>query len=146
MQTPPPIAEAPTIAAEGEQGPSVAPLPPPQALIEVMTRIADPNVAGAGKLDLVEFATPDAATAMDKFGRALAGYQPVTFEAAELRWAQGGPGRVLARVTIRTPNAQTGNFTFPMEFNSVDDNWQLSRHTADALLQFGETPSPTPTP
>jgi hypothetical protein len=151
MQTLPPITKPPTIPPE-VQGATIAPLPPPQALIDVMARVADPNVPGADKIDLVEFATPDDAAAMDKFGKALAdgGYQPLTFEATDLRWAQGAPGKVLAVVTIKTANPQAGDFKFPMEFNSVDDKWQLTRRTADALLHLGEVasqpPSPTPTP
>lgn len=151
MQTLPPITKPPTIAPE-DQGATIAPLPPPQALTDVMARIADQNVPGADKVDLVESGTPEDAAGMDKFSKALAdgGYQPVTFEATDLRWAQGTPGKVLALVTIKTAGTQAKDFQFPMEFNFVDNKWQLTRRTADALLHLGEVapapPSPTPTP
>jgi hypothetical protein len=145
----PPHTAAPTTAP---QGATAAPLPAPQALIDVMSRIADPNIPGSDKIDLFEFATPDDAAAMDKFGRALAdgGYQPLTFDVTDLRWAEGAPGRVVAEVSVETANEQAGNFTFPMEFTSVDNKWQLTRQTADTLLQLGQNapqaPPPTPTP
>ena len=151
MQTLPPITKPPTIPPEA-QVEAAPPLPPPAALIDVMARIADPNVPGAAKVDLVEFATPDDAAAMDKFGKALAdgGYQPLTFEATDLRWSEGTTGKVLALVIIKTANPQAADFKFPMEFNAVDGKWQLTRRTADALLHLGEAaatpPSPTPTP
>jgi hypothetical protein len=151
MQTLPPITKPPTIPPE-VQGAMVAPLPPPQALTDVMARVGDPNVPGAEKVDLVEFGTPEDAAAMDKFTKALAdgGFQPVIFEATDLRWADGAPGKVLALVTIKSAGAQAKDFQFPMEFNSVDDKWQLARRTADALLHLGEVApkpaSPTPTP
>jgi hypothetical protein len=157
METLPPITKPPTVSVPEEAGPTIAPLPPPAALIDVMNRIADPNVPGNDKLNLIEFATPGDAAGMDKFGRALqdGGYAPVTFDAADLRWAEGKPGRVLALVTIKTASASDKDFTFPMEFNFTDNRWQLTRRTADALLHLGEdvpppppslTPPPTPTP
>ena len=73
-----------------------------------MNRISDANVPGADKINLVESATPGDAESMDRFGRALAdsGYTPVTWEASDLRWAQGTPGNVLALVTLKTANPQ----------------------------------------
>lgn len=119
------------------------PLPPPEALVEVLTRIADPNVPGTDKLELIESATPADAAAMDRFGRALdqPGYAPVTFEATELHWAQNHPGRVTARVTMRPADPENGEFSYPMEFTRSDDGWQLTRRTADALLVYGDDPA-----
>ena len=87
----------------------------------MISRIADAGVPGTDKLDLVESATPDDAAAMDRFGRALAdgGYAPVTFEATDLRWAEGAPGKVLAMVAFKTANPQAGEFRFPMEFSPI---------------------------
>src|ERR1700753_2978748 len=48
-----------------------APLPIPEALTDVLTRLADPNVPGSNKVDLVEGATPDSAATFDKFINAL---------------------------------------------------------------------------
>lgn len=134
----PPTAEPPTIA----------PLPPPNALTDVMARLADANVPGAEKLGLVENATPADVAAMDKFATALrdGGYAPLTFEARDLRWADGEKGVVLATVNVKTANPASGDFTFPMEFRFADDHWQLTRDTSDALLQIGANPTPTPTP
>ncbi|HEX2213289.1 MAG TPA: hypothetical protein VHH12_07540 [Mycobacterium sp.] len=147
IETLPPITRPPSVP-ESQVSAAVAPLPPPAALTDVMARLADPNIPGAEKLDAVEMATPDDAAAMDKFGQALrdGGYAPTTFEARDLRWTEGQRGNVLALVTIKTANPQAGDFTFPMEFRYADDHWQLTRRTADALLQLGEVPSPTPTP
>jgi hypothetical protein len=95
-----------------------------------LNRIADSAVPGAEKTALIEDAAPTDAAAMDKFGVALrqAGYDPVSFEARDLRWVQ-------------TENPQAGDFTYPMEFTLADGSWQLARRTADELL--GEN-SPAP--
>lgn len=148
--TPAPITKPPTVET-AEPSAEVAPLPPPNALTDVLARLADGAVPGADKLDLIEDATPADGASMDKFATALrdGGYAPVTFEATDLTWADGQPGVVLAIVTIRTANPQAGDFTFPMEFRFADGRWQLSRRTADSLLQIGEPappPPPTPTP
>lgn len=60
---------------------TIAPLPPPNALTDVLARMADANIPGADKLDLVENATPADGAAMDKFATALrdGGYAPATF-------------------------------------------------------------------
>lgn len=145
VETLAPITKPPTVAAPPE---STAPLPPPSALTDVMARIADPDIPGADKLDTIEMATPADAAAMDKFGQALrdGGLTPTTFEATDLTWAESEQGNVLALVTITTPNPEAGEFRFPMEFHFADNHWQLTRETADALLQLGDVPSPTPTP
>ena len=147
METLAPITPPPTVPPPPEAAPT-APLPPPNALSDVVARIADPEIPGAEKLDSIEMATPADAAAMDKFGRALrdAGLTPTTFEAKDLNWADGRQGNVLAMVTIRTANPDAGDFTFPMEFHFADNRWQLTRDTADSLLQIGDVPVPTPTP
>ena len=147
VETAPPITKPPTVD-QSEPGATTAPLPPPAALTDVISRIADAGVPGIDKLNLVESATPEDAAAMDRFGRALAdgGYTPVTFEATELTWAEGAPGKVLAVVAFKTANPQAGDFRFPMEFSPIRNGWQLTRRTADALLYHGENPVPAPTP
>ncbi|BBX02661.1 hypothetical protein [Mycolicibacterium moriokaense] len=136
-EAPPPVVPAPAPVAP------VAPLPPPTALSDVLNRIADSAVPGAEKTALIEDAAPTDAAAMDKFGVALrqAGYDPVSFEARDLRWVQGSTDRVSALVTLKTENPQAGDFTYPMEFTLADGSWQLARRTADELL--GEN-SPAP--
>lgn len=136
-EAPPPIVPAPAPVVPA------APLPPPTALSDVMNRIADSAVPGAEKTALIESAAPADAAAMDKFGVALrqAGYDPVSFEARDLRWVQGSTERVSALVTLKTENPQAGDFTYPMEFTLTGGSWQLARRTADELL--GED-SPAP--
>jgi hypothetical protein len=111
-----------------------------------MNRIADANIPGAEKAELIEAGTPADAAAMDKFGQALTqnGYAPATFEARDLRWVQDPPGAVSALISLRTDNPQAGDFSFPMEFVFVDDSWQLTRRTADELLQPAESSPQTP--
>jgi hypothetical protein len=113
-----------------------------------MGRLADPNVPGADKIALVQYGTPADAAAVDRFGKALhdSGYAPVTFEASDLMWAQDQAGDVIADITIKTANPPAGTgFTFPMEFSPQHDTWQLTRQTADLLLQLGQQPAATPT-
>ncbi|KUH99931.1 hypothetical protein [Mycobacterium sp. IS-3022] len=142
----PPTTEA-SPAATAQPPSTIAPLPPPNALTDVLARLADANIPGPDKLDLVENATPADAAAMDKFATALrdGGYAPATFEAKDLSWADGADV-VLATITVKATDPQAGDFTFPMEFRFADNHWQLTRATADALLHLGENPAPTPTP
>lgn len=146
-ETPPPVTTPPPPQAPDQATP-VAPLPPPEALTDVLSRIADANIPGAQKLDLIEDATPADGESMDKFAIALrdGGYAPATFEARDLTWADGAKGVVQATVTVKTANPQAGEFTFPMQFRFADNHWQLTRSTTDALLQLGPVPTPTPTP
>ena len=128
--------------------PASAPLPPPTALTDVLYRLADTSVPGADKVGLVEHATAGDAAALDRFGRALqdGGFTPLTFEARNVAWAQATPGDVVATIVVKAPNRQSGgDFTFPMEFTPVRNTWQLTRQTADLLLELGEATSPTPT-
>jgi hypothetical protein len=147
VETPPPITEPPT--APSAPPPPADPLPPPTALTDVMARLADPNIPGAEKVGLVEQATADDAAALDRFGRALrdGGFLPVTFEATDLAWSQANMGNVLTTVVVKTANRQGGgDFSFPMEFRPTQGSWQLTRQTADMLLQLGQDPTARPTP
>jgi hypothetical protein len=140
--------------------PTAAALPSPDALTDVLYRLADPAVKGADKLQLVESTTPDDAATIDKFAAALrdGGFTPLTFSATEIRWSDRQPGDALASINVTTSNpAKPGNFTFPMEFRQDKGAWQLSRETANMLLAFGNarggaspasptSPSPTQTP
>jgi hypothetical protein len=140
--------------------PPTAPLPPPDALIDVLNRLADPNVPGINKVNLVEAATPDSAGTLDKFTNALRdnGYLPMTFVANGVAWSDKNPSHVMATVTVNTAQANNGKFTFPMEFTpsaSFQGGWQLSRRTAEMLLALGNSatgttppgnPAPSPAP
>ncbi len=115
----------------------------------MLTRLSDPAVAGADKIGLVEMATADDAAALDKFGKALAdnGALPLTFDAVDLKWSDTEAGNVVATVNVTTANSPPATFSFPMEFTPVPDGWQLTRKTADLLLDFGQgatAPSPPP--
>jgi hypothetical protein len=90
---------------------------------------------------------------LDRFAKALhdSGYAPLTFEATDMTWAQDQPGNVIANITMKPGGTQaTGrDLKFPMEFAPQQDSWQLTRQTADLLLQTGPQPTaamPTPTP
>lgn len=125
-----------------------SPLPSPQALVDVLTRLSDVAVPGADKISLVEYATVDDAAALDKFGRALAdnGALPLTFDATDLKWSDSQPGNVVADVAVTTANQPPQKFSFPMEFTPLRGNWQLTRKTADLLLEFGQGATSTTPP
>jgi len=129
-----PVAVTPTAA-----------LPPPEALTDVLNRIADPNVPGVNKLNLVEGATPESAATLDKFTNALRdnGYLPMTFAANDIAWSDKNPSDVAATVSVNTAGANNGAFTFPMEFAPYQGGWQLSRRTGDMLLALGNSPATT---
>ncbi|ORW56930.1 hypothetical protein, partial [Mycobacterium parmense] len=122
--------------------------PPPAAdvLTGVLNRLADPNVPGADKVDLVEGATPDSAATLDKFVAALRdnGYLPMTFSANDIAWSDKNPSHVTATVTVNTAQNNNGKFTFPMEFTPARGGWQLSRRTAEMLLALGKAPATPP--
>ncbi|MGE2815079.1 hypothetical protein ACQI5H_08035, partial [Mycobacterium heidelbergense] len=140
---PVPAASSPVIVA-----PPTAPLPPPEALTEVLNRLADPSVPGVNKVSLVEGATPESAATLDKFTNALRdnGYLPMTFAANNLAWSDKNPSDVMATVSVNTPRANHGKFTFPMEFTPFQGGWQLSQRTAEMLLALGNSPSATAPP
>jgi hypothetical protein len=149
--------------------PTAAALPTPDALTDVLYRLADPAVKGTDKLQLVESTTPDDAASIDKFASALrdGGFTPLALTATEIRWSDRQPGDALASIDIATPDpGNQGKFTLPMEFHQDKGAWQLSRDTANMLLAFGNargganpaspaspvspasptSPSPIPTP
>jgi hypothetical protein len=129
--------------------PPDAALPPPEALTDVLYRLADTSVPGDQKVPLVEGATNEDGAKLDKFGKALqdSGYTPLGFTAENIAWASSPAGNVTADVTVHSQNpAVTNGFTFPMEFKpAAGGGWQLSRTTADILLTFNQNPA-TPTP
>lgn len=139
----PPASSIPVVAA-----PPTTPLPGPEALNAVLTRLADPNIPGADKVNLVEGATPDSAGTFDTFVSALRdnGYLPMTFAANDIAWSDKNPSHVMATVKVNTAKANNPNFTFPMEFNPFQGGWQLSRRTAEMLLALGNSPAPTASP
>lgn len=147
-----PVTSTPVVAA----APPTSPLPAAEALIDVLNRLADPNVPGINKVNLVEGATPDSAGTLDKFTKALGdnGYLPMTFAANNIAWSDKNPSHVMATVAVNTAHANNGKFTFPMEFTpfaSSPGGWQLSRRTAEMLLALGNsatgtTPAPSPAP
>jgi len=131
--------------------PPTAALPPPEALTDVLGRLADPDVPGVNKINLVEGATPESAATLDKFTNALRdnGYQPMTFVADNIAWSDKNPSDVMATITVRTARANNGVFTFPMEFTPFaggPGGWQLSKRTAQTLLALGNSPAMTTTP
>jgi hypothetical protein len=128
-----PTSAPPTSTAAGQP----VPLPPPEALIGVLYRLADPGVPGIAKLNLVEGATPEHAAVIDAFANALLdnGYAPMQLEVRDIAWSQVDPGYVTATVQIATPKpGAAGVFTFPMEFKPYQGGWQLSQQTARMLL------------
>ncbi|MEE6139102.1 hypothetical protein SKC41_22575 [Mycobacterium sp. 050128] len=142
---------APTSSPLIVAAPPTAPLPVPEALVEVLNRLVDPNVPGTNKVNLVEGATPESAATLDKFINALRdnGYLPMTFVANNIAWSDKNPANVVATVSVNTAKGPNGAFTFPMEFAALAGGWQLSRKTAEMLLALGNSsasPSPPPSP
>lgn len=127
-------------------------LPDPAALVDVLSRLADPAVTGADKLGLVEGASAENAASLDDFTKALRdnAYLPLTFVVRDVAVSDRDPGNVVANVDVDSADpAANNNFSFPMEFRPHQGGWQLSRETADLLLSFGTAqtdPSPTPAP
>src|SRR5262249_39122781 len=72
-------------------------LPAPEALTDVLNRLADPNVAGIDRVTLIEGATPQTAATLDKFSNALRdnGYLPMTFTANNIAWSDKNPSDVM---------------------------------------------------
>jgi hypothetical protein len=136
--------------------PPTTPLPAPEALVDVLNRLADPNVPAINKMNLVEGTTPESADKLDKFTAALRdnGYLPMTFAADNIAWSDKHPSNVMATINVKTSQANNRKFTFPMEFTPCpppQGGWQLSRQTAEMLLALGNspastTPAPSPAP
>jgi hypothetical protein len=152
-----PSSSVPLPSSAPAAAPQAAVLPAPEALTDVLYRLADPAVPGADKLNLVEGAKPDDTATLDKFATALkdGGYVPLTFEATDIAWSEQDPGNATATINVTTPNPETSGFSFPMEFTPRGDGWQLSQKTAEMLLALvksragappASTPGPTPTP
>ncbi|ABM14255.1 MULTISPECIES: hypothetical protein [Mycolicibacterium] len=141
----PPAVESSAPAAPIPDSPGGPPLPPPDALIGVMARLSDPAVPGDQKITLIENASQGEAAGLDRFAVALRdnGSLPLTFEARDLAWSQSEPGNVVATIVITPANPPGGQFTYPMEFAPSDGSWQLTRQTADLLLQLDD-PAPSP--
>ncbi len=151
--TPFPLSKPPTVPPPPTE--TGAPLPPAATLTDLMGKIADPNVAGADKVGLIQYGTSADGAALDRFAKALqdSGYAPLTFDASDMTWAQDQPGNVIANITMKPsgPQAAGKDLKFPMEFSPQQTTWQLTRQTADLLLQMGQqptpsAPAPTPTP
>lgn len=153
--------EAPTLPAEPPTSsvttstavPHGAVPPAPDALADVLYRLADPAVPGVEKVGLIEGATPVDSGNVDRFAAALrdGAYLPLTFDVADVGWSDRNPGNATANVNVTTRNPDAGEFAFPMEFTPRGDGWQLAQQTAELLLAFGTsragaTPSVTPTP
>lgn len=137
-----PVTSPPVVAP-----PPTVPLPAPEALTDVLSRLADPDVPGSDKVDLVEGATPDSAATFDKFTNALRdnGYLPMTFVAKNIAWSDKNASNVMATIAVNTANPDNADFTFPMEFAPFHGVWQLSRRTAEMLLALGPSPTATTT-
>jgi hypothetical protein len=131
--------------------PPTTPLPAPEALVDVLNRLADPNVPAVNRMNLVQGATPESADKLDKFTAALRdnGYLPITFAANNIAWSDKHPSNVMATINVTTSQANNRKFTFPMEFTPCpppQGGWQLSRQTAEMLLALGNSPAPTTPP
>jgi hypothetical protein len=132
--TAPPPTSAPLTPTAVAQN---SPLPPPEALIAVLYRLADPGVPAIAKLNLVEGATPEHAPVIDAFANALLenGYAPMQIGVRDVAWSDVDPGYVVATVQVATPKPGSASmFMFPMEFKPYQGGWQLSERTARMLL------------
>ena len=134
-----------TAGTTGLLPPQAAPLPAPDVLTAVLYRLVDTSIPADQKLALVQYATADDAAVLGNFGQALTdgGFRALTIQATDLAWSSQ-PGSVTAVVTIASADpAKT--FIYPMEFTPIRDTWQLTRRTADQLLQLSASAIPTPT-
>ena len=115
-------------------------------LTAVLYRLADTSIPAEQKLALVQYATADDAAVLGNFGQALVdgGFRALTIQATDLAWSSQ-PGSVTAMVTIASADDPAKTFTYPMEFTPIRDTWQLTRRTADQLLQLSASAIPTPT-
>jgi hypothetical protein len=140
--TPPSTSMAPSPTAAAQP----APLPPPDALAGVLSRLADPKIPGPQKLNLVEGATPENAGVFDQFSNALlnGGFAPVKFDVRDVGWSDRDPTDVVANVDVSSSNPKGPHFSFPMEFKPFQGGWQLSARTADVLLAFRTDSAPAP--
>ncbi|MGA8547563.1 MAG: hypothetical protein WB785_20200 [Mycobacterium sp.] len=132
---PPPASASLTSTATAQ----IAPLPHPDALAQVLYRLADPSIPGTQKLNLVQGAGPDNAAVLDQFAIALlnGGFAPMKFDVRDVAWSDRDPADVMANVNVSSPNRGAPTFSFPMEFTPYQGGWQLSARTAYVLLAFG---------
>ena len=113
----------------------------------MLSRLADPAVPGAQKLNLVEGATPDSAAVFDQFAKALinGGYAPVKFDVRDVALVRPGPRRRGGQRRRQLTAIRKGpRFAFPMEFKPYQGGWQLSARTADVLLGVPGRTRPQP--
>lgn len=116
----PPAPSLPPVTSSPLEAAPITPLPAPEALIDVLSRLADPAVPGTNKVQLIEGATPENAAALDRFTTALrdGSYLPMTFAANDIAWSDNKPSDVMATVVVTTAHPDNREFTFPMEFVS----------------------------
>jgi hypothetical protein len=144
----PPQPEPSAMSSTAQPGPSEAPqapLPAPDVFVGVLAALADPSVPGEQKVGLVQYATPEDGAALERFAQATVdgGLAPLTFSATDLTWSPTEYGDVIATVTASSANPapEARPFTYPMQFTLDDGVWQLTRVTADQLLELGPVPS-----
>lgn len=146
---PSPAGEQPSTSASTglAPAPQAAPLPPPEALAGVLSRLADPSVPGLQKVNLVEGASPENAGVFDQFANALinGGFAPTRFDVREVNWSDRDPADVVANVDVSSGNPKGPHFAFPMEFKPYQGGWQLAARTADVLLALRADTSGSPT-
>ena len=124
---------APTPADSG-------PLPAPEALADILYRLADPGIPGNEKLPLVQDAAGPDAAALDTFATALRdnGFSPMTITASDIGWSPEQPGEVVATIEFAAADTDDpAEFSFPMGFRRTDAGWQLTRDTAEELFAIG---------
>src|SRR5690606_24859515 len=82
-----------TSATAAPPAPPEKPFPPPDALTDVLNRLADPDVPGAQKVALIEHGVPGDGASLDRFTQALRdnGFLPVSFNVHDLTWSQSKP-------------------------------------------------------
>ncbi|MEZ0342232.1 hypothetical protein ACAG25_19885 [Mycobacterium sp. pV006] len=148
-RTPPvtsPVETSPAPSVGLPPVPEGPPLPPPEALTDVLVRLSDPAVPGTDKVALISETGPADAAALDRFATALRDNRalPLRFEARDLAWSGAQPGQVVATVQVITANPGYGQFTYPLEFTADGPSWQLTRQSADLLLQLQPDPADPP--
>lgn len=145
---PAPVTSSSASASAGAPAAPQAPLPAPEALTDVLAKLADPSVPGEQKVALVQYATPEDGAALDRFAKATVdgGLAPLTFQAADLSWSPTDYSDVVATVTVSSANPapEARPFSFPMQFTLHEGAWQLTRVTADQLLELGPAPTDPP--
>lgn len=107
-----------------------------------MDRLADPAVTGTDKLALIQDSVPQDVQTLDRFAAALrdGGYVPAVFTAGDVAWSESVPREVVATVAVANPGSDSGaehdRFAFPLAFRTGPTGWQLTRGSAEMLLDF----------